>query len=152
MEEGRAAARAGFLGLAAGHERTSTTIWQAILAEVDLACGDVASANAVLDDAFAFVAETGERIVEHELHRLRGECVLAAATTRAEKARAAEHFERAMAIAAAKKLTLFELRAATRLLRLRGKAARERVVRLVERFDGENDCADARLARALLGA
>jgi hypothetical protein len=42
---------------------------------------------------------------------------------------------------------LFELRAATNLLRLRGDAARERVASLVERFDAANDCADARLGR-----
>jgi len=46
---------------------------------------------------------------------------------------------------------LFELRAATSLLRLRGKAVREHVARLVARFDAANDCADARIARALLG-
>jgi hypothetical protein len=46
---------------------------------------------------------------------------------------------------------LFELRAATSLLRLGGKAVRERVTRLVARFDAANDCADARIARAVLG-
>ena len=34
---------------------------------------------------------------------------------------------------------------------MRGNPARERVARLVERFDAENDCADARVARSLLG-
>jgi hypothetical protein len=72
------------------------------------------------------------------------------ATTRGEKERAAEHLERAIASAAERKASLFELRAATSLLQLRGKAARERVARLIQRFDGENDCADARIARARL--
>ena len=56
-----------------------------------------------------------------------------------------------IAIAAERKALLFELRAAMSLLRMRGTAARERVARLVERFDAENDCADARVARSLFG-
>jgi hypothetical protein len=83
--------------------------------------------------------------------RLRGECLLASAATRGQEERATEHFERAIAIAAERKALLFELRAATSLLRLRGKAVREHVARLVERFDAANDCADARIARSLLG-
>src|SRR6185295_3005262 len=63
VEEGRAAVRAGFAEFAASGERTSTTSWQSVLARAHLACGDVASANEVLDAAFAFSAETGERIV-----------------------------------------------------------------------------------------
>ena len=71
VEEGRAALRAGFAELTASDERIGTTTWETILASAHLACGDVASANAVLDAAFAFAGETGERVVEHELHRLR---------------------------------------------------------------------------------
>jgi predicted ATPase len=150
-EEGRAAVRASLAEFTASGERSSTTNWQALLARAHLACGDVASANEVLDAAFAFAGETGERIAEHELHRLRGECLLASAATRGQEERATEHFERAIAIAAERKALLFELRAATSLLRLRGKAVREHVARLVERFDAANDCADARIARSLLG-
>jgi tetratricopeptide (TPR) repeat protein len=150
-EVGRVALHGAFLEFTASGERASTTNWQAVLARAHLACGDVARANQVLDAAFAFAQETGERIAEHELHRLRGECLLVSATTPGHKERAAEHFERAIAIAAERKALLFELRAATSLLRLRGNAVRERVTRLVARFDAANDCADARLARALLG-
>jgi predicted ATPase/DNA-binding winged helix-turn-helix (wHTH) protein len=149
-EDGRDAVRAAFAEFIASGERTSTTNWHAVLAGAHLACGDAGSADETLDAAFAFAAETGERFAEPELHRLRGECLLLGAATRGQKERAAEHFERAIAIAAARKASLFELRAATSLLRLRGKPARERVARLVERFDAENDCADARLARGLL--
>ena len=77
--------------------------------------------------------------------------LLADVATPGRRARSAEHFERAIAIAAERKALIYELRAATCLLRLRGKAVRERVARLVEGFDAENDCADARIARALLG-
>lgn len=149
--EGRAAVLAGYAALVASGERTSTTTSQAIVVETHLACGDVASANQVLDAAFAFVAETGERILEHELHRLRGECLLADAALPDGRIRAAEQFARALALAAERGARVFELRAATSLLRLGDEAARARVARLVERFDAENDCTDARAARRLLG-
>jgi predicted ATPase len=60
----------GFAEFTASGERISATNWQALLARAPLACGDVGSANEVLDAAFAFAEETGERIVEHELNRL----------------------------------------------------------------------------------
>ena len=151
-QEGRAALRAGFAELTASDERIGTTTWEAIIAGAHLSCGDAASANAALDAAFAFAGETGERVVEHELHRLRGECLLVDVATPDATARAAEHFERAIAIAVERKAVLFELRAATSLLRIRGSGARARVARLVERFDAANDCADARTARALLSS
>lgn len=153
VEEGRAAVLAGHAAFLASGERTSTTAWQLILVEAHLACADVASAHAVLDAAFAFVAETGESMLEHELHRLRGECLLADVTLPDGKARATKQFERALAIAGERDAVLFELRAATSLLRLGGrKSARGHVARLLERFDAANDCTDTRDARALLTA
>ncbi|MBY0274551.1 hypothetical protein K2Z84_04350, partial [Candidatus Binatia bacterium] len=55
-------------------------------------------------------------------------------------------------IAAERGALLFELRAATSLLGLGVETARERVSRLVARFDAANDCADVRDARRLLRA
>ena len=121
-----------------------------ILVEAHLACGDVASAHEVLDAAFAFVAQTGERLLEHELRRLRGECLLADGTLRDGAQRATEQFERAVALAAGSGALLFELRAATSLLRLGAEPARARVSGLLERFDAANECTDTRRARALL--
>jgi predicted ATPase len=150
-EQGRGAIQTGLADFLADGERTSATNWQTMLAGAHLACGDLARANQVLDDAFAFVESTGERLLEHELHRLRGECLLAAASNARGGAQAAsEHFERAIAIAAARNAILFELRAAVSLLRVRRAAARDRVARLVERFTGDDDCVDARLAREAL--
>jgi len=152
LEDGRAKVQAGFLEYTSSGQRISTTSYSLLLVDAHLACGDAAAAHQTVDAAFEFIAETGERIYEPELHRLRGECLLVGAATRGQRERAAEHLERAIAIAAERKAALFELRAATSLLRLRGDTpARERVARLVERFDAENDCADARNARALLG-
>ena len=148
-EEGCAALRAGLADFLASGERISTTSWQTLLVGAYLARGDVASASALLDEAFAFVESTGERLLEHELHRLRGDCLLATAAGGHEEA-AISHFERAIALAAERKASVFELRAAVSLLRVRGAVARDRVVRLVDRFTGENDCIDARAARAAL--
>jgi len=148
--EGRALILAGFRDFTASGERTSTTHWLSLLAGAHLACGDVASADDVLETAFRFVEETGERLYEPELHRLKGECLFTSATSRNRTDRAAECLERAIAIAAERKTVVVELRAATSLLRFRGKAVRDRVDRLLERFEAENDCADARIARALL--
>src|SRR5262249_22981028 len=113
-------------------------------------CGDVAAADQALDAGVEFAAETGERFAEHELLRLRGECLLAKAPTRTQKVRASEYFERAIAFAREKKALLYELRAATSLLRLWGESSHELAADLVGRFGPENDCADVRSARSLM--
>ena len=151
VDDGLAALRGAFQEYGASGQRISTTSFSALLASANLAGGDVAGANQVLDAAFSFAAETGERINEPELYRLQGECLLAGAATRGQKAAATECFERALALATDRKALLFELRAATSLCRVR-KSARERLARLVDRFAAEDDCADLRAASALLGA
>jgi hypothetical protein len=80
----------------------------------------------VLDMGFAFAAETGERLYEPELWRLKGESLLCGDTTRSRKADAAAYFKRAIAKAAELQALLFELRATTSLCRISGKPARER--------------------------
>jgi len=147
-DEGRRAVQDGFLKFSSSGQRTSTTSYRLLLVEAHLACGDVAAASETLERASEFLVETGERIYEVEIHRLRGEC----AERSGLRARAVEHFERAMSIAAGRGEPLFELRAATSLLRLGENRAPERVARLVERFGAGNDCADAQAARALLRA
>jgi len=131
-EEGCAALRAGFAEFVASGERISTTSWQTLLVGAYLARGDVASASALLDEAFAFVESTGERLLEHELHRLRGDCLLATGARGHEEA-ALMHFERAIALAAERKAGVFELRAAVSLLRVRGAVAREVSTRSLSR-------------------
>jgi len=150
-DDGLAALRGAFNEYAATGQRISTTFFSMLLAEAHLASGEVADANEVIDAALAFAAETGQRVYEHELYRLKGECLLVSAATRGQKAEATACFERALAIAADRKALLFELRAATSLCRVDGKPARERLTRLVDRFEGEDDCADLRAARAALG-
>src|SRR5262249_12897163 len=70
-------------------QRLATTCYSMFLAGAHLASGDAAGANQVLEDALAFAAETGERVYEPELYRLRGECLLAGAAARGRTAAAA---------------------------------------------------------------
>jgi DNA-binding winged helix-turn-helix (wHTH) protein len=126
------------------------TFFSTLLAEAMLACGQFAAASEVVDAALAFGARTEQRQYEHELHRLRGDCALANGSARRNRVEAAEHFERALAIAAARGARLFELRAATSLCRVQ-RSARDRLARLADRFGAEDDCVDLRAARALLG-
>jgi predicted ATPase len=149
VDEGLAALRAAFDDYARSGQRISTTSYGAQLAEVYLAAGDVGGAPAALDRALVFVAETGERLYEHELHRLKGECALASAHA-GRKVEAARHFERAIAIAAASTALLYELRATASLCRIGGRRARDRLPLLLARFGPDDEGADVRAARALL--
>jgi hypothetical protein len=148
LTEGLAKVREAFEQYTKSGQRISTTSYALLLAEAYLANGQAGAATRALDDALGFAAETDERLYEHELYRLKGECALASAAAR--KADAIEHFERALAIAADRKALLFELRAATSLCLVR-KPAAEQLANLVDRFEVEDDCADLRAARTLLG-
>lgn len=148
--EGLAVVRRAFDQYRKSGQRISTTSYALLLAESYLANGEPAAANETLDEALAFAAETGERLYEHELYRLKGECLLSSPPTRGRKAEATEYFARALAIAANRKALLFELRAATSLCRVR-KSAHERLASLTKWFVVEDDCADLRAALALLG-
>ncbi len=149
IDEGLAALRAAFDDYVTSGQRLGTTAYGIQVAEAYLAAGDIAAATAVLDAALVFVAETGERLYEHEIHRLKGECVLASAHTGA-KAEAARHFERAIAVAAKASALLYELRATASLCRIGRRPARDRLTSLVALFGPDDDCADVRAARAML--
>jgi tetratricopeptide (TPR) repeat protein len=146
VDEGLAALRAAFDDYAMTEQRLGTTSYSAQLAEAYLAAGDAGAASAILDSALTFVAETGERLYEHEIHRLKGGCALAIGA----KAEAARHFERAIAIAADGGALLYELRATASLCRIGGRPARDRLSLLLTRFGPDDECADVRAARALL--
>src|SRR5262249_56185882 len=72
VDEGLAALRAAFQDYTMSGTRISTTSYGTQLVEAYLAAGDVAAATATLDTALAFVAETGERLNEQDIHRLTG--------------------------------------------------------------------------------
>jgi tetratricopeptide (TPR) repeat protein len=152
IDEGGDALRTAFDAYLASGQRIGISSYSLPVLEGYLAAGDVRRASELLDRMLAFIAETGERIVEPEIHRLKGECLLAGAATRGQRGDAIGCFERAIALAAGQKALLFELRAAISLFRVRPKATRERLARLVGRFAPEDDCIDLRAAAGLLGA
>jgi class 3 adenylate cyclase len=90
-----------------------------LLAEAHLRAGRPREGLAAVEAALRFVAETGERWYQPELHRLWGELALAAGRAR-DEARPA--FEAARTAARERGARSFELRAAIRLARLDGEA------------------------------
>jgi predicted ATPase len=111
----------------------------------------------VLDEAIGLAESTGERWYHAELHRLKGERLLARARDTASIEAADACFERSLAIARAQEALSLELRAAMSLARLHrdrtGQAkSREQVVAIYKRFEEGFDTVDLREARALLDA
>jgi tetratricopeptide (TPR) repeat protein len=122
-----------------------------LLAWVHLKLGQVREALAAIHQGLTLSAETGERNVNAELHRLRGECLRRLGGDEDAKS----CFLRAIAIAREQGAALFELRATVdlgRLLRDQGRLemAGRLVSRLLARFEGEGDGPDLQEARALL--
>ena len=88
----------------------------ALLATIQHAAGQHAEAFAMLENALAFSEHTGAHGWDAELHRLKGELLLA--THPASPAEAEALFCRALDIARAQEAKSFELRAAMSLARL----------------------------------
>src|SRR5262245_61892131 len=117
----------------------------------DAAAGD--SALDMLDEALATAESTGEGAYDAELHRQKGEWLLARTPGDIDAAEAC--FERALAVARRQDALSMELRAALSLARLhqrRGRhdAAYDLVAPIYERFDEGFQTADMREARTLL--
>jgi tetratricopeptide (TPR) repeat protein len=87
-----------------------------LLAEAELLAGRPHEALRLLDDALARVARSGERMYEAELHRLRGEALLACSPPRRTEAQSA--LGTAIAVARRQGAELLELRAVEGLHRL----------------------------------
>jgi predicted ATPase len=108
--------------------RQGLTAWQAagqelgrpsFLARLAEACGKVGQTEeglTVLAEALAVVEQTGECYWEAELHRLKGELLLARAIPEAQPAEAC--FQQALAVARRQQAKALELRAAMSLSRL----------------------------------
>ena len=130
----------------------------ALMAEVFAANGDGAAALAALAEAFDAVAATGARYEEAELHRLRGEALLAQAALGAADPAHAEAeacLRNGLELARQQEARSLELRCATSLSRLlyrRGmrEEARHVLAPLYESFTEGLDTADLQAARALL--
>lgn len=125
-----------------------------LLAEAQLRAGRPRDGLATVAAALRFVAQKGERWYEPELHRLRGELLLAAGGA-GDAARAA--FEAARLAASERGAVSLELRAATRLAHLDAETGERRRARtilapLYERFAEGFETADLIQAKALLDA
>jgi predicted ATPase len=115
--------------------------------------GQAEEGLSVLDEALAAVQKTGERWWEAELHRLKGELVLAASAE--DYAEAEAHFHHAIDIARRQQAKSLELRATVSLSRRwqqQGKRdeARELLAPIYGWFTEGFDTADMQEAKALL--
>ena len=107
----------------------------------------------VIDEGRRYVETLGDRHVEAELHRLKGECLLGREDRNEPEAE--ECFSRALEVARRQHAKLLELRAATSLARLwceqgRGDRARARLAEALEEFTEGFDTFDLMEARTLL--
>jgi predicted ATPase len=124
-----------------------------LLADAHGRAGDVERALAVLDEAIAAMEQSGERLVEAELVRLRGEMLDARQSDGAEADRCLRD---ALAIARRRGARLLELRVATSLARRWiGRGQRAKARRLLGGIRGSftegAGTGDLEAARALLG-
>jgi predicted ATPase len=129
-------------------------IWREMLATACVKAGAPAAALEMLDEAFAETEQMGLRYWTAELHRSRGEALLALSPPRVSEAEA--DFQGALAVAREQKVRSLELRAAVSLATLeRGRggtaAGRETLAPVYAWFREGLDSVDLREARALLG-
>jgi predicted ATPase/class 3 adenylate cyclase len=125
----------------------------ALLADAYRRRGQAEEGLAALGEALAMVARTGERWMEAELHRLKGELLLVASP--ADYAEAELHFRQALDVARSRDERSLELRAAMSLGRLwqarcRSDEARRVVAEVYGRFTEGFDTSDLREAKGLL--
>ena len=124
-----------------------------MLAEAYGSTGQVEAGRRVLAEALTFVDTTEERWWEAELHRLKGELLLALSTNKEAEAEAC--FNQALDIARCQQAKSLELRAVMSLSRLwqqQGKRAKahERLAETYGWFTEGFDTADLQEARTLL--
>jgi predicted ATPase len=111
--EGIVAMRAALVAAESAHEGMWRPMQLGFLAEAHASIGERELARALLDEAIALATATKEGHFEAELHRMRGEVLLAQ-----DEAAAEASFERALLIARHQSAKLWELRAAVSLARL----------------------------------
>ena len=162
-DDGVTTFREGWQLLAADQHLSYGPFYAQQLAAALLRLGRVGDAHAALDEAFALLETTQARWCEPELHRMRGEIVLAAATTHRPRTKAREEatrdaeksFRRAIEVAEAQGARWWELRACLDLARLRpsgkqGAEALRRLRALHADVDDGSDVADLAAIRELL--
>jgi class 3 adenylate cyclase/tetratricopeptide (TPR) repeat protein len=123
------------------------------LAQLLLAAGDLAGAEAALEDGFTFVEQSGERYWLAGLHQLSGHVALK--RREPDRLRAEACFKKAIEIAHGQEARLLELRAAVDLAQLwrdtgSNKNPRAMLEPILARIEGGETTRDVRNARALL--
>jgi predicted ATPase len=152
-EEAIAQIRRGLAGYRSTGAELECPYFVALLAEALGKVGHIAEGLRVLAEMLGEVATNGLRFHEAELHRLKGELLLARAPD--EHAEAEACFQRALAIARRQEAKSLELRAAMSLARLwqqQGKQeeARELLAPIYDWFTEGFDTADLQEAKAVL--
>jgi tetratricopeptide (TPR) repeat protein len=123
------------------------------LAEALLTAGDLAGAEAVLEEGFAFVEQSGERYWLADLHRLCGHVALG--RPEPDRLRAEACFKKAIEVARGQEARLLELRAAADLARLwrdtgSDSDPRAMLEPILAAIEGGETTRDVRNARAAL--
>ncbi len=114
-EAGADEARRGLENWLAIGARLALPLYHVVLAEVSLQLGQLRESLSLLEQAAAFAAENGDRLVAAEIPRLQGEVLRKVGGPAAE---VEEHFQRAIAIARTQRAKSYELRACLGLARL----------------------------------
>jgi predicted ATPase len=142
-------------GSSATYRATGAEMWTphhaALLATAYEIAGQVDDAASQLDEALQIVERTGERWLEAELYRLKGQLVLRQGDFEATE----ELYRKALSIAREQEAKLWELRTAVSLARLwrdqgRRAEARELLVSIYGWFTEGFDTPDLKQAKALL--
>jgi predicted ATPase len=125
----------------------------AALAEANRKAGGAEEGLALMAEALEFVAKTGEREFEAEVHRLKGELFLARSPS--DHAEAEASFREALEVTRRQNAKSYELRAATSLARLRQQQgrtddARALLAPIYDWFTEGFDTRDLKDAKALL--
>jgi predicted ATPase len=110
----------------AAYAATGAEMWSpyflGLLAEASGRAGQAAAGLSAAVDALERVERTGARWIEADLHRLRGELLLA--QPEPDRGGAEASFRRALAVARPQGAKLWEIRAATKLAKLHGEQGR----------------------------
>jgi class 3 adenylate cyclase/predicted ATPase len=128
-------------------------LWLTMLAEAERRCGNTDSALATLEEAFAAIERTGERIWEPEIFRLKGVFLLDGGDARLIDTEAS--FEKAITIAQSQSTRSWELRAATSLAKLwhsqsKTRQAHDLLFPIYDWFTEGFDTPDVKNAKVLL--
>jgi predicted ATPase/class 3 adenylate cyclase len=157
LAEGTAQMRHGLAAQLATGAELARPYWLCLITEACLESGAALEGLALLDEAEAAVQQTNERYWEAEIHRLRGQLLLAASDPAAPAVvRSAEEcYRRALEVARRQAARSLELRAAVSLSRLwqaadRHDEARELLAPIYEWFTEGLDHPELREAAALL--